>query len=325
MKSKFEGVICADIPGDWRGHGWLSKESLEKLKGASDTPFRCVTHPEYLCTEYDIKLNLFTFGRFKCRLPMTVVGFPASIDHVGYEGMFSALVRDYKRRKGLFLALNLLEEPGLPVAKAQTLATCVFSSAYSSFEAYVAALRSGYRRRILAALEKGKALAVCKIENSDFTEEMHGLYLQVLLHSKYPLETLNSDFFRRFEGDIFAFYEGETAVAFTALLRKGERLHFIFGGMDYEKRDRLDLYYNMLLFILRYGIACGAKAIDYGQTAEQTKLRLGCDLERRYMAAFCGNRCIDWLLRHFGGMLGYKEPLNDYRVFSDPGKKDVRN
>jgi len=315
MKRKFEGSIFADVPADWRGNEWLGKEPLEKLKGVSDTPFRCVTHPEYHCTEYDIKMSLFTFGKLKFRIPMTVIGSPLSVDCMGYEGDFAALVRDYKRRKGLFLALNLSEEPNLPIARAQTLASCIFDNKFSSFDSYLTALRSGYRRRILAALEKGKTLTIRKIENKDFDDGLYDLYLQVLSRSKYPLETLNIEFFRRFEGDIFVFYEKETAVAFAALIQKGNRLNFIFGGMDYEKRDRFDSYYNLLLSILRYGIESGVQTINLGQTAEQTKLRLGCYLEHKYMAAFSGNRFIDWLLRRFGRMLGYKESQNNYRVF----------
>ncbi|MCL2632624.1 MAG: GNAT family N-acetyltransferase, partial [Coriobacteriia bacterium] len=254
MKRKFEGVVTSGVPIDWQGYGWLDRETLSDLEGVSDIPFRCVVHPDYSCTEYDTKLNLFTFGRIEFRVPVTVIGPPLSVDCAGYEGDFASLIDDYRRRSGLFLALNLPTEPNTAVARAQTLASCVFHNRFSSFDEYLAALRSSYRRRILQALAKGSQLEVQRISNHEYTDSMHELYLQVMARSVYPLETLTPDFFRRFKGEIYVFYENGTAVAFVSLLMDGGNLNFIFGGQDYEKRDRLDLYYNMLIFILRYGI-----------------------------------------------------------------------
>ncbi|MDR1134880.1 MAG: GNAT family N-acetyltransferase [Clostridiales Family XIII bacterium] len=317
MKKKFEGEIHKGIPNGIGINKWLDSGSLLALAKASDTPFSVVTHQEYTCVEYRMKMNLFTFGKYKCGVQMTVIAPPISVDSTAYTGDVNRLIADYKHRKGIFLILNL---PALPLltekaAVGETLSSCVFHKRFSSFEEYLLALRGSYRRRLKKALEKGGALRVEQIRNADFTDELHGLYRQVRQRSNYPLETLRPDFFRGFDGNIFVFYDGASPVAFAAVKQFDEELDFVFGGMNYAARDELDLYYNMLLFILRRGIECGARRIDFGQTAEHSKQRIGCVLEKRYMAAFSGNRLINGLLRLFGNALTYQAPKEAYQCF----------
>ena len=316
MKKKFKGIIHKEIPDNTEINKWLNSDRLRVLRGASDTPFSVVTHPEYSCVEYRMKLNLFTFGKLKCHIPMTVIGPPVSVDSTGYCSDLNQLIADYKCRKGIFLILNIPKLPALAekVAAGETLSACIFNNVFTSFEEYLFALRGGYRRRIKRALDKGKALKIEQIRNADFTDELHELYLQVLRCSKYPLETLRPDFFKGFDGDIFVFSDGDSPVAFSALKRFDDELDFVFGGMDYAKRDEYDLYYNMLLFILQHGIEQGVKLINFGQTAEHSKQRVGCSLEKRYMVAFSGNRIINGILRLFKNTLSYHAPKEIYRV-----------
>jgi hypothetical protein len=316
MKKTFQGKIFTEVPSDWDCGGWLSAEVLRAAAGASNISFRCVVGQKYRCVEYDIKLNIFTFGKIKLDFPFTVIGPPFSIDKTGFEGDFKELAEDYSRRAGIFLALNLPRRPE-GIAYAATLPSCVFDNVFSSFEEYMAALRGGYRRRNLIALKKGEALEIKKITNQDFSNDLLRLYLNVLNRSKYPLETLNVTFFQNFNGKIFVFYLKKTPVGFAALHNTDAELEFVFGGMDYEKRDEFDIYYNILLFILRYGIESGVKTINFGQTAESSKLRIGCRLSERYMAAFSGNALADWGLKNFGSALGYKAPLEKYRPFKN--------
>jgi len=319
MKKSFEGKIHLDVPDDWDTLAKktpLPASTLETLKTASGTVFHCVVHPEYVCTEYNMKLNLFTFGRLRLNIPFTVIAPPVSIDRRGFAGDFAALVGDYQKRRGLFLALNLERQPEIHgVAAAQTLSACIFHNRFASFDEYLSALRSGYRRRLLQALEKGNALTVRRVEPADFSGEMHALYLNVLKRSDYPLETLGMEFFQRLDGEIYAFYENERPLAFTALQYGSDTLDFVFGGMDYNRRDEFDLYYNMLLHILRLGIEKGVRAINFGQTAEHSKLRVGCVLSERYMAAFSGNRLLNRLLLLGCPFLGYAKPEAVYRCF----------
>ncbi len=308
----------AEIPADWdelSGGELLSAAVLDVLKEVSDTEFSCVVHPAYVCTEYRMKLNIFTFGKLRLRIPFTVIAPPMSVDQRGYTGDLPALVEDYKGRGDLFLMLNLEDRPESisGIALARTLSSCIFENRFDSLEDYFSSLRSGYRRRLLKALGKGRSLAVKKIRNSDFDDSLHRLYLNVLRRSKYPLETLGKDFFRAFDGEIFVFYEEKKPLAFVALREAGGHMDFVFGGMDYEKRDHCDLYYNMLLQILRVGIERKVTTINFGQTAEASKQRIGCRLSQRYMMAFSGNRVLNRLLIWSAPLLGYSQPGEAYR------------
>jgi hypothetical protein len=92
-------------------------------------------------------------------------------------------------------------------------------------------------------------------------------------------------------------------------------MSFVLGGMNYNFRDVFDLYYNMLLHMLMIGIDNKVNAIDFGQTAEKTKCRLGCEIDERYMAAFSGNRFITKLLCRFAPLLEYNQEIIKNNVF----------
>lgn len=123
---------------------------------------------------------------------------PFSIDEPGFSGDLNALMDDYRKRKGFFILLNLKSIDSIDKRhpKGNTLWTCVFENKFKSFEDYVLKLRSNYRRRIRIAQKKGKSLIIRKINSKDFDDELHGLYLNVLGNSKYPLETLEKGFFK---------------------------------------------------------------------------------------------------------------------------------
>jgi len=324
MKKRFEGVIHKQIPDNIHINKWMTGENLRILEQASDTKFSVVTHPEYSCTEYRIKLNIFTFSRYNLRIPITIIGPPLSVDSPGYAGNLERLIADYKRRKGIFLMLNLPEHPAIDkgAAIAETLPSCIFQNHFSSFEDYLLTLRSGYRRRIKKALQKGESLRVEQIQNHDFSQEMYNLYLQMRNRSKYPLETLKPNFFRNFDGEIFVFSINNTPAAFIALTYHGKDLSFTFGGMDYDKRDEYDLYLNMIIWILKYAIVQKAERINFGQTAEQTKLRVGCGLSKRYMVAFSGNPIFSFGLRLIAGRLGYGADREGHKCFKSVAWSD---
>jgi hypothetical protein len=285
----------------------------------SDTPLFYVTHPAYLCCEYQTRMNLFTFGKLNLRVPITVVGLPISLDACGYCGDLAALIRDYRRRKGLVLLLNLPQSAALPpdVASGPTLGTCVFHNRFSCFEDYLSSLRATYRRRANQAMRRAAGLTLRPMAAREFTAQHHQLYLNVLRRSRYPLEQLEAEFFRQFDGELFAYEHQGRPVAFFLIQQRARCLHFIFGGMDYACRDEFDLYVNMLLDIVRIGTQRGCDSIDLGQTAEQTKLRLGAVYQPLYMAAFSGNSALNWLLRKFAPRLCYQETPPEFRVFRE--------
>ncbi|MHB1454782.1 MAG: GNAT family N-acetyltransferase [Saccharofermentanales bacterium] len=322
MKKNFEGVSSKEIPAGWddsvSGNPWMKAEVLTDLKNAG-CEVSLIVHKDYVCCEYRMKLNILTFSRLTLSLPFWVVGLPVSVSGSGFCGDLDAMIRDYRKRKGLILLLNLESTEGIPsdIACGRTLPTCVFDNRYGSFEEYLSCLKSAYRRRVVAALSKGKPLEIRRIDGLEFTAEMYGLYLNVLQRSKYPLETLDIGFFRHFDAQIHVLYDNGTPLAFVMTKRFGIRLHFLFGGMDYTARDRFDLYYNMLLTVIRIGIEEKVSQIDFGQTAEGVKCRIGCRIHPKYMCAFAGNRLINRLFGLFSGYLEYNDILEECRALKE--------
>jgi len=323
MKRKFEGKEISLPSKEWDEKvsmsRWLSSDVILSAL-TKEHKVKAVIHPFYCACEYRIKLNLFTFGKIKVKLPFTVIAPPASVDCKGYTGDVQVLIDDYKKKKGLFLLLNLEKEDTLNISEncaaiGKTLPSCVFLNSFEKFEDYLTKLRSSYRRRVKIALEKGQNLKVKKIDNMDFDNEIYELYLQVLKQSQFPLETLPITFFQLSNCNIDVFYYENKPVAFVMYYIDDGFMSFVLGGMNYNFRDVFDLYYNMLLHMLMIGIDNKVNAIDFGQTAEKTKCRLGCEIDERYMAAFSGNRFITKLLCRFAPLLEYNQEIIKNNVF----------
>lgn len=324
MRRKFEGLEIILPDQAWEERVVANQYLTSDVILNATTPehrVKAILHPSYCACEYKIKLNILTFSRLKINLPFTVIAPPASLDCSGYIGNVEELIADYKRRNGLFLILNLKKNDAElildnAVAVGKTLPTCIFHNSFENFDHYLSSLRSSYRRRINAALAKGRQLDITRIRNADFGPELHEFYLEVLRHSAFPLEELPLSFFQRSGCDIDVFYFAGKPVAFVMYTIKNDVMSFVFGGMNYQYRDGYDLYYNMLLHMLKIGIKNQVKVIDLGQTAENTKCRLGCELEDRYMAAFCRNRFVSMLLCHFAPLLAYDQEQIHYNVFN---------
>jgi Acetyltransferase (GNAT) domain len=315
MKKTFQGIECKDL-NEFFGPGRTREKAVFAAAIHRDAPYRLVIGPNYKCCEYQKKINIFSFGKAKLFLTFTVIAPPVSIDTVGYFGDITSLIADYSRRKGLFLILNERNRYEGPVAVANTLATAIFRNGFSNFDEYLQSLRSHYRRRLHLALSKGELLLWKQVPSHAFDQELYKLYLQVLHHSDFPLETLGMDFFRECPAEVYALHDSDQKpVAFVMIAHEEDTTTFVFGGMDYDLRDTYDLYYNMMIKVLKQGIARGSKIIDFGQTAESTKCRLGCVLEPRFMLFFTSNPVIMFFAKKLIRLIGYKPDHEIYHVF----------
>jgi len=327
MKKLFRGKRLNSIPDSWdiltSDNVWINSKLLKSAE-MNEKPFSIITHQKYCCCEYTQSLNLFSFGKLKLKIPFTVIAPPISVDKCGYSGDIDELIEDFKTRKGLFLILNISPAQKLPKSAivGLTLSSAIFLNKYKTFTEYMNSLRSNYRRRLKIAMQKGKPLDWVEIANTDFDEKLYKLYFDVLKKSKYPLETLSMEFFKSIEGQIHVLIEKNEPVAFILIKPANDSMHFLIGGMSYEKRDRYDLYYNMLLKILQVGIENNAKIINFGQTAESSKCRIGCQLEDRYMAFFSGNSVINLLARITKRFLEYTPPAEKFRTDKNWGGKE---
>lgn len=269
-----------------------------------------------LAVTYRHRLNLLTFGPrwLRAAVPVRMVGVPCSVAapglRTGSPDSAAALLAALRDAPGLTIALNT-DEPGLgpDYVSGPTLPACRLAVRWPDFDRYLASLRSAYRRRIRQALARGATLETGRLfPPGRFDGELHRLYLNVHRRSLYPLECLDVRFFRRMDADITVFRARGRPAGFVQTRRAGDRLVFLFGGLDHGLTREYDVYWNMMLHIVRTGIESGCREIDLGQTAETTKLRLGCRRVPLYLHATHRRPLVRRLLRLVRRALCYTAP-----------------
>ncbi|MCL2457311.1 MAG: GNAT family N-acetyltransferase [Desulfobulbus sp.] len=329
-----EFTAAADLPESWdqglAGNIYLRRFFLRFMEGRSDvhesryymltdnygapdTRFVLFTRKKFVITQFT-RLSLQALSRF-VYVPLSV-GRPGVHLGTGRSELFFAFVRELK---GMRLVFNLpgdIRAPGF--VQMMTCPSCVMDLRWSDFDGYMADLRSHYRNRCKKALKRSSGLRIYRLmDNSHFGDDLYSLYLQTLKRADYVIETLSLEFFRGDFFDIFVMEDDSgRPVAFYQLLQNGDELIFEFTGSDADLASRHDAYTRMLLEIIRYGIENGFKRIDFGQTAEEAKLRVGCRYKYIYILASHSNPVVNFMLKIFAPLLRYKPmPEDSFSVF----------
>lgn len=271
---------------------------------------------------YTLRIHLLTYLRINSPLSMHIVGVPCSVSSAGLLGKADAmqqLKREiHKREQGFVLMLNLPEpETGNAFAQGQTLPALIFHNHFPSWEAYLAALRAPYRRR-LRLLENTPAKATLHpVPVSAFTDKMHAQYLQVYERSKDKLEKLSLDFFRNLPEDfqLWVCQDDQRILGWYISLQDGASLYFFLGGVDHAHPEQDFIYLKLLAGLVRQGIAQGVSIIDFGQTAEEAKMRMGAIPRACYMLGAHSHPFMHGILRMVQGQLSYRKKLKAHRVF----------
>jgi len=254
---------------EWRlgtpggGAIYLEKALLEFLEAVNPCGQRYWFSEDagVLFVTYELKLNLLNFARFgRLAVPATVIGVPLSVSAPGYatresEGR-SFMARWIRRHlKGLTVILNVPEGEGFELPEGLTLSSYVLPLKFMDFEAYVAALRSPYRRQVKKALEAFAGVEVFElVTRTDstlvtrtktelgtrtktnpapelnsanqseskspqaFEPDLYPLYVDVFNHSKDQLEKLEPLYFEQFPGRTFKFIHNSRPLAFVQTL-----------------------------------------------------------------------------------------------------------
>lgn len=155
---------------------------------------------------------------------------------------------------------------------------------WSSFEDYLAALKSKYRVRLKRALKKADAIErkVLSIEDLKVYEErIHSLYLQTALQANFNLFILPKDYFRQMkihladQIDVFGYFLDGELIGFYTVIYDKEFVDAHFLGYDKSKNGQHQSYLNMLIDILKAGLEHGAKEIHFSRTALEIKSSMG--------------------------------------------------
>lgn len=315
------------LPEEWDSlvgsNIFLKKNFLEHLESVNPC------HQEYhllyadgslrACyADYTIKLDILTYSRFSFKLPVRVMGIPCSVSKQGfafYKGYEDELLRHFEGEKGAKLILN--SDMALSHPPAETLPACRMEIRWDTFSSYLASLRSHYRYRWQKAIKKWSDVTVEILEPSCFTKEMYTLYENVYNRSSFKLEKLSINFFQKLPlpAKLISARHNDTLLGFAVIVENTEELLFLFTGFDYSLVAHFDTYHNLLLEIVRYGISHKFQVIDFGQTAEDSKLKLGSNMHNKYLYVHHSNPVVNTIVRQVKGILSYKAPQHQYNVF----------
>jgi|688.fasta_scaffold479774_1 hypothetical protein len=271
-----------------------------------------------IAVTYRHKLNLLTFGAGSLNMPVTIVGIPCSVSGSGCALQAESgdeLITHIRSNRGTTLILNTDCGSVKGFVSGATLPTCRLALAWAGFDGYFASLRSHYRYRFVKAKSCWSSVKEARVNNQEFSPELYRLYENVYERSRFKLEKLGIEFFRKFPAEIMEFRSDGRPIAFVQTVRNDRELIFMFAGMDYRVSKRYDTYLNILLYLVRKGIAESCSSIDMGQTTEEMKCRLGCRLVRKCMHASHSSRIGTAVLKTVSGLLSYSAKEYDYHVF----------
>ncbi len=268
--------------------------------------------------------DIAMFTPFKVPVIMNSVYFPFTLSKPAgvFGGETKQEVSKFLRSiKGFKMILNVDENYTLDgFARGLILPRCVLPIKWNSFEEYMSSLRSGYRRRYNIALNKSKDLNFYILKNNklEFTEEMYKLYLDVYNNAPYKLGKVSIDFFRQDYFVILVLDNEDGTQGFAHLHENGDELIFEFVGLDKQNILTYDTYIRVLIEIVRYGIEKGFKSIDFGQTTDDAKLKLGCKYEMLYVLLNHSNPIINFFCKKMVSLLEYK-PLDEssFHIFKE--------
>lgn len=273
---------------------------------------------------FEKKSDLFMFANdLDIKVKMKFIYLPLSVTEPGFvfDEDKSEVEKILNSMKGYKIIMNTDENDSLEnFHQGNYLPICILENKWKTFEDYMNSLRSNYRRRYNQALKKRKDLKIEILQNNDdFTEEMYQLYEQVYNHSEYYLEKLNLDFFKNDISKIITFTVNDKVSAILQLIedRKNDTLIFEFVGYDYSIAQEYDLYHNILLTIVKYGIDNNFKYINLGQTAYDAKLKLGAKMNYNYLLFSHSNKFINWLIKKSIHYLDYKVEDYSFNVFKE--------
>lgn len=178
-------------------------------------------------------------------------------------------------------AMGYLQAPSLP--------TFALPLRWSSFEHYLGAMRSGYRRQANATRSAVRAAGITTRIVDGFGAEcprIFALYEQVIDRAPVVLERLNLAFFERMaalgpESRALLLERDGALLAAAVLLRAGDLETFLLAGIDYERGRDGQAYPGLVLAVVEEAIRSGARRLRMGQTSERLKTRLGAEAEGR--------------------------------------------
>lgn len=324
---------ACDLPDDWNSlcgdHYAMRRDYLIELEQISPYPMRYYAFRtragrlDSIMLTYEHKaFNLFMFTPINLRFRCTMIYLPLSISRSGL------ICGNETRREvekclhnipGYKVLLNVPPDFSLKGFYGDsTFPRIVLKLRWDSLADYLGDMRSPYRRRLQIALRKSAALHFAELASpSDFSRAHYALYEQVFAQSKTPIEKLSIDFFRASFSHVIVASNNGQPVGFVQYIENDKELVFAFVGLDYSYNQRFDIYHSLLLKLIEHGIQGGFSSVDLGQTAEDTKLKLGGQPEALLALVSHSNLVMRLGVKAIIGQLGYQFSHPRFRVFRE--------
>ncbi len=271
---------------------------------------------------YTLQIDILTFTSLTKYIKMQVIGLPVSISSCGIIGdpeeLKYLLNEIFKVEKGLILGMNLCSSFSHErVINMRTLPSIIITRRFNSWEKYMESLRSSYRRRLNQIQKKYSGVESIDEPCSMFTNDHYVLYLEIMKRTKTKLETLNYEFFKNLPDNfrLTSHYSEGRLLCWHIICYDEKIVFFFFGGMNYQLRDRYQSFHNNLIGILKSSIYYNYSIIDFGQTAELAKTRLGGEIDEKRMFLFHRNKMMIQFIKLFRNLISYTKPPPIANVF----------
>ncbi len=198
---------------------------------------------------------------------------------------------------------------------------------WETFDDYLRAMRSQYRYKIRARMQRFGESGARMFVMDDFSDravEMARLWRNVYDQAKeYQREVIGPDFFvnvGRIRGTSALMVEiNGRLVAFSLLIDDGETLEQLYCGLDYEINRSAAVYFNMLYKIVKMAIDRGYRKVDFGITTLIPKLDVGAEAVPLYMFMKHRQRVWNWIAPRIFDMMTSIPTERSRRVFKDGG------
>jgi predicted N-acyltransferase len=272
----------------------------------------------------------------ECGTPITIVSPPfVKRPEVPDEALVAALTRLLRRvarEKRQFLIVVRDFEPNASHYEPlfgrhgyhmiDSLPNTYLTVRWATPKAYLDAMRSYYRSKLLKYLKLNQAAGISHrlVEDfADMAETLHGQWMTVHENAReFQREVLTPEFYRQFsrgmgsDSKVLLFYRGEELTGHALLLLDGEELRWLYVGRKTAENDGLYLYVAQK--VVETAIELGVSKLEMGLTTYPIKQDLGAEVVPIRIAL----RATWGIINPFVG-LGYKV-LNSVPT---PGKRQI--
>lgn len=197
---------------------------------------------------------------------------------------------------------------------------------WENFENYKNSFSKKYKLRISSARKKSLNLEKKELDLEAvkfYAHELHVLYQNVAENASINTFFLSENHFESLKGNlgdvfkIFGYFENSMLVGFYTIILNGKNMETYFLGYDKEVQKEKQLYLNMLLDMVEYGIEQQFSTIIFGRTALEIKSTIGAIPEEIYGMIKHNNKFVNALVPK---LFPYLEPKSEW-IQRNPFKK----